>query len=126
MNNENSSKDLDAKLQEILASVRKTVRISNMALSTVSRTSFMATYESEDGICAMAIKPNNIAILAAVSTGGATVYKADFVVTDQGIGERRCIFKCETEQDADEIWELMNDKMYAWSQGEIESVDVEL
>jgi hypothetical protein len=62
--------------------------------------------------------------MAATGVNSNTVIKSDIVITKDGIGERRSTFQCETEEDADEIWNLINDKMYAWSKDEIEQVEL--
>ena len=33
--------------------------------------------------------------------------------------------QCETEEDASQIWDLLNDKMYEWSKGEVEKVEMD-
>jgi hypothetical protein len=121
MDNTNNIKD---KAEKILAETRKTVMVTNMALATAMNTSFMATYENDDGILVMALKPNNTAILAATGNNSNSIIKSDVIITKDGIGERRSTIQCETEEDADEIWHLINDKMYAWSKDEIEQVEL--
>jgi len=121
MDNTNNIKD---KAENILAETRKTVMVTNMSLATALGTPFMATYENDDGILVMALKPNNTAILAATGNNSNTVIKADIIITNDGIGERRSIFQCETEEDASQIWDLLNDKMYEWSKGEVEQVEL--
>lgn len=116
---------LNPKLEELIASVRKTVLVTNMSLATALETSFMATYENENGICSMAVKKNNTAILLANGTGGDVIYKCDFIINEEGIGERRAIYKCEDEESAQEIYELLNDRMYAWSNCEINEVELD-
>jgi hypothetical protein len=110
--------------EKLLAGVRQTVMVTNLSLATALDTPFMATYENDTGILVMALKPNNTAILAATGVNSNTVIKADIVITNEGIGERRSIFQCQTEEDADQIWDLLNDKMYEWSKGEVESVEL--
>lgn len=116
---------LNPKLEELIAAARKTVLVTNMSLATALETSFMATYENKNGICAMAVKKNNTAILLASGNGGDVVYKCDFIISDEGIGERKSIYQCEDEQSAEEIYELLSERMYAWSNGEINEVGVE-
>ena len=122
MDNTNNIKD---KAEELLAGVRQTVMVTNLSLATALGTPFMATYESDDGILVMALKPNNTAIIAATGNDSNTVIKSDIIIAKDGIGERRSTFQCETEEDANEIWDLLNDKMYAWSKGEIDQVEME-
>lgn len=110
--------------EKLLAGVRQTVMVTNMSLATALGTPFMATYESDDGILVMALKPNNTAILAATGNNSNSIIKSDLIITKDGIGERRSTFQCETEEDAEEIWNLINDKMYAWSKDEIEQVEL--
>ena len=125
MDNTNPTNKLDKNLEDLLVSVRKTVLVTNMSLATSMDTPFMATYENQKGICSMAMRTDNTAILAATSTGGNIVFKCNLVITDQGIGESRTVIQCEDSEGADEIWELINGRMYDWSQGEIEVVDIE-
>ena len=121
MDNTNKIKD---KAEKLLAGVRQTVMVTNLSLASVLDTPFMATYENDDGILVMALKPNNTAILAATGNNSNSIIKSDLIITKDGIGERRSTFQCETEEDASEIWDLLNDKMYAWSKGEVEEVEL--
>ena len=125
MDNTNNTNEIDKNLEDLLVNVRKTVLVTNMSLATSMDTPFMATYENQKGICSMAMRTDNTAILAATSTGGSMVFKCDLVITDKGIGERRTVIQCEDSEGADEIWELINGRMYDWSQGEIDIVDIE-
>lgn len=125
MDNTNPMNKINPKLEELIASVRKTVLVTNMSLATALETSFMATYENKNGICSMAVKKDNTAILLASGNGSDVVYKCDFIISDEGIGERRAIFQCESEESAEEIYELLSERMYAWSNGEINEVGVE-
>jgi hypothetical protein len=125
MDNTNPINEIDKNLEDLLVNVRKTVLVTNMSLATSMNNPFMATYENQKGICSLAMRTNNTAILAATSTGGSIVYKCDLIITDKGIGERRTIIQCEDAESADEIWELINGRMYDWSQGELEEVGIE-
>jgi hypothetical protein len=125
MDNTNPINEIDKNLEDLLVNVRKTVLVTNMSLATSMNNPFMATYENQKGICSLAMRTDNTAILAATSTGGRIVYKCDLVITDKGIGERRTIIQCEDAESADEIWELINGRMYDWSQGELEEVGIE-
>jgi hypothetical protein len=122
MDNTNKIKD---NAEKLLAGVRQTVMVTNMSLAAALETPFMATYENDDGILVMALRANNTAILAATGNNSNTVIKADIIITNEGIGERRSIFQCETEEDASQIWDLLNDKMYEWSKGEVEQVEMD-
>jgi hypothetical protein len=121
MDNTNNIKD---KAEKILAETRKTVMVTNMSLATALGTPFMATYENNDGILVMALKPNNTAILAATGNSSNSIIKSDIIITNEGIGERRTTFQCETEEDASQIWDLLNDRMFEWSKGEVEQVEL--
>ena len=125
MDNTNPINEIDKNVEDLLVNVRKTVLVTNMSLATSMNNPFMATYENQKGICSLAMRTNNTAILAATSTGGRIVYKCDLVITDKGIVERRTVIQCEDEESADEIWELINGRMYDWSQGELEEVGIE-
>jgi hypothetical protein len=118
---DNTNKD---NAEKLLAGVRQTVMVTNLYLAAALDTSFMATYENDDGILVMALKPNNTAVLAATGNNSNSIIKSDLIITKDGIGERRSTFQCETEEDAEEIWNLINDKMYAWSKDEIEQVEL--
>jgi hypothetical protein len=121
MDNTNNIKD---KAEKILAETRRTVMVTNMSLATALGTPFMATYENDDGILVMALKPNNTAILAATGNNSNSIIKSDIIITNEGIGERRTTFQCETEEDASQIWDLLNDRMFEWSKGEVEQVEL--
>jgi len=110
--------------EKLLAETRKTVMVTNMSLATALGTPFMATYENDDGILVMALKPNNTAILAATGNSSNSIIKSDIIITKDGIGERRSTFQCETEEDASQIWDLLNDRMFEWSKGEVEQVEI--
>jgi len=114
----------DTDPEKLLAGVRKTVMVTNLSLAATLDTPFMATYENDTGILVMALKPNNTAILAATGNSSNSIIKSDVIITKDGIGERRSTFQCETEEDADQIWDLLNDKMYEWSKGEVEQVEL--
>ena len=122
MDNTNKIKD---NAEKLLAGVRQTVMVTNLSLAAALETPFMATYESDEGILVMALRINNTAIMAATGVNSNTVIKADIVITKDGIGERRSTFQCETEEDASQIWDLLNDKMYEWSKGEVEKVEMD-
>jgi ethanolamine utilization protein EutQ (cupin superfamily) len=122
MDNTNNIKD---NAEKLLMGVRQTVMVTNLSLATALDTPFMATYENDSGILVMALRTNNTAIMAATGNNSNTVIQSDIVITEQGIGERRSTFQCETEEDADQIWELLNDKMYEWSKGEVEKVELD-
>ena len=124
MDNTNDDKVIDKEAERMLAAVRQTVLITNMSLAAALNTRLLAEYESEEGICNMALKPNNTAILATTSATGLTIYKSHFFIKDDAIGEQRHIYKCENEDDADTLWATINDKMFEWSRGEIKSVDI--
>ena len=125
MDNTNNTNEIDKNLEDLLVTVRKTVLVTNMSLATSMDTPFMATYENQKGICSMAMRTDNTAILAATSTGGSIVFKCNLVITDKGIGESRSVIQCEDSEGAEEIYELLNDRMYAWSNGEINEVGVD-
>jgi len=122
MDNTNKIKD---NAEKLLAGVRQTVMVTNLSLAAALETPFMATYESDEGILVMALRINNTAIMAATGVNSNTVIKADIVITKEGIGERRSTFQCETEEDASQIWDLLNDRMYEWSKGEVEKVEMD-
>jgi hypothetical protein len=122
MDNTNNIKD---NAEKLLAGVRQTVMVTNLSLAAALETPFMATYESDEGILVMALRINNTAIMAATGVNSNTVIKSDIVITKDGIGERRSTFQCETEEDASQIWDLLNDKMYEWSKGEVEKVEMD-
>ena len=122
MDNTNNIKD---NAEKLLAGVRQTVMVTNLSLAAALETPFMATYESDEGILVMALRINNTAIMAATGNNSNTVIKADIIITNEGIGERRSTFQCETEEDASQIWDLLNDKMYEWSKGEVEQVEMD-
>ena len=86
MDNTNNTNKIDKNLEDLLVTVRKTVLVTNMSLATSMDTPFMATYENQKGICSMAMRTDNTAILAATSTGGSIFFKCNLVITDQGIG----------------------------------------
>jgi hypothetical protein len=122
MDNTNNIKD---NAEKLLAGVRQTVMVTNLSLAAALETPFMATYESDEGILVMALRINNTAIMAATGVNSNTVIKSDIVITKDGIGERRSTFQCETEEDASQIWDLLNDRMYEWSKGEVEKVEMD-
>ena len=122
--NENNAVDKDA--ERMLAAVRQTVLITNMSLAAALNNGFIAQYESDQGICNMALKPNNTAVVAITAASGLTIYQSNFFISDNDeIGEHRYIYKFENEDNADEIWDKINDQMYQWSRNEIKSVSLE-
>jgi len=125
MDNTNENNELDKEAERMLAAVRQTVLITNMSLAAALNTSFIAQYESDQGICNMALKPNNTAVVATTAATGLTIYQSNFFIKDDSIGEQRCIYKCENEDDADEIWDKINHRIHQWSRDEIKSVNIE-
>ena len=123
MDNTNPINKIDKNLEFLVLNVRKNVLITNIALANALESPFMATYENQNGICSLAVRVDKTAILAATTTGGNVVFKCDLVIDDSGVVEHRSIIQCEDPESADEIWELINNRMYGWSQGEIESVE---
>ena len=121
MDNTNKIKD---NAEKLLAGVRQTVMVTNLSLAAALETPFMATYENDDGILVMALRSNSTAILAATGNNSNSIIKSDIIITKDGIGERRSTFQCETEEDASQIWDLLNDKMFEWSKGEVEQVEI--
>jgi hypothetical protein len=111
--------------EELLATVRKTVLVTNMSLATALEKPFIATYENDEGILMMALKPNNTCILVACGLESTTVIKCDFIIAGEGVGERRSIYKCKTKDEADEVWEVLTDKLEDWSAGVIETIELE-
>jgi len=120
-----NTNEMNNNAEKLLMGVRKTVMVTNLSLAAALETPFMATYESDEGILVMALRTNNTAIMAATANDSNTVIKSDIVIAKEGIGERRSIFQCETEEDASQIWDLLNDKMYEWSKGEVEKVEMD-
>ena len=119
-----NTNEMNNNAEKLLMGVRQTVMVTNMSLATALGTPFMATYESDEGILVMALRINNTAIMAATGVNSNTVIKSDIVITKDGIGERRSTFQCETEEDASQIWDLLNDRMFEWSKGEVEQVEL--
>lgn len=111
--------------EELLATVRKTVLVTNMSLATALEKPFIATYENDDGILMMALKPNNTSIIVACGHDSNTVIKCDFIIAGEGVGERRSIFKCKNKSDADDVWEVLTDKLDEWSNGDIDTIELE-
>ena len=110
--------------EELLDIVRKSVLVTNMSLAVALEKPFIATYENDEGILMMALKPNNTSILVACGIESSTVIKCDFFITDKGLAERRSIFKCKNKSDADDIWEILVDKLDDWSTGNIDTIEI--
>ena len=120
-----NTNNINVKVEELLAVVRKTVLVTNMSMACALESPFTATYESDDGILIMGIKPNNSAVVIATGNDSNTVVQCDFIIVDDGLGERRSIYKCDTEQDSSDIWEILNDRIDDWVAGSIDRVSVE-
>jgi hypothetical protein len=119
-----NNNDINNKAEQILAAVRKTVMVANMSLSTILDTPFMASYESNDGVLVMALRPNNTAVLVAAGDESNTVIQVDVLISEESIVERRSVFKCETTEDSDQIWGLLNEKLFDWSQNQIATIEI--
>jgi hypothetical protein len=117
-----NTNEMNDKTQKMITAIRHSVLIANISLSGALDTPFMATYENEDGILVMAMKPDHTAIILATGTDSSIINRLDIIVTDKGVAEKREVYQCETQEDADQIWDLLNDKMYDWSNGEIDNV----
>jgi len=117
-----NTNEINDKTQKMITAIRHSVLIANISLSGALDTPFMATYENEDGILVMAIKPDHTAIIVATGTDSSIINRLDIIVTDKGVAEKREVYQCETQKDADKIWDLLNDRIYDWSNGEIDNV----
>ena len=122
MDNNNNGNTFE---EDLLAIVRKTVLITNMSLAAALEKPFIATYENDEGILMMALKPNNTSIIVACGHNSNTVIKCDFIIAGEGVGERRSIFKCKNKDEADDVWEILTDKLDDWSAGGIETIEIE-
>ena len=111
--------------EELLSAVRKTVLVTNMSLATALEKPFIATYTNDEGTLMMALKPNNTSIIVACGHESTTVIKCDFIIAGEGVGERRSVYQCKTKNEADDVWEILTDKLEDWSAGGIETVDIE-
>lgn len=111
--------------ENMISTVRKTVLITNMSLATALEQPFVATYDCDQGIIMMALKPNNTAMIAATSFDSNVVIKSDFIIANGNIGEKKSVFKCDSKSDADDIWEILTDKFDDWAHERIPNVDVE-
>jgi hypothetical protein len=120
-----NTNEINDKTQKMITAIRHSVLIANISLSGALDTPFMATYENEDGILVMAIKPDHTAIIVATGTDSSIINRLDIIVTDKGVAEKREVYQCETQEDADKIWDLLNDRMYDWSNGEIGRVTLD-
>ena len=120
-----NTNEMNNNAEKLLDGVRQTVMVTNMSLAAALETPFMATYESDKGILVMALRTNNTAIMAVAASNRYAIIKSDIIITKDGIGERRSYFQCETQEDADQIWDLLNEKMYEWSKGEVEQVELD-
>jgi hypothetical protein len=117
-----NTNEMNDKTQKMITAIRHSVLIANISLSGALDTPFMATYENEDGILVMAIKPDHTAIIVATGTDSSIINRLDIIVTDKGVAEKREVYQCETQEDADKIWELLNNRIYDWSNSEIDNV----
>ena len=117
-----NTNEINDKTQKMITAIRHSVLIANISLSGALDTPFMTTYENEDGILVMAMKPDHTAIIVATATDSSIINRLDIIVTDKGVAEKREVYQCETQEDADQIWDLLNDRMYDWSNGEIDNV----
>ena len=125
MDNTNENNEVDKDAEHMLAAIRQTVLITNMSLAAALNTSFIAQYESEEGICNMALKPNNTAVVAITAASGLTIYQSNFFIKDDAIGEQRYIYRFDSEEDSVTVWTKINDQMHQWSRNEIKSVSLE-
>ena len=111
--------------ENLLEKVRKTVLVTNMSLAAALEQPFLATYDCDHGIIMMGLKTNNTAIVVATSFDSNTVIKCDFIIADGNIAEKRSVFKCDNKSDADDVWEIITDRLDDWSHGRIPDVDIE-
>lgn len=122
MSNTNPLNELHPYLIKMTNHIRKTVLVSNMALSTAMELPFMATYESDISSCVMALKPDNKAIVSTLHEN--VVLKCDIILMDENICERKSIYQCETTEEAINVWEIIYDKMEEWLKDEVSEVDL--
>lgn len=125
MDKEIPQSELEEKLKELVSNTRKLILATNISLAKAMNTSFIATYENKYGICSMAVRATNRAIFSATSSEGVVIYKTEFSIKEDVVSERRTVYKFEDQEATADMWELLNDKMYDWSEGEIESVEID-
>jgi hypothetical protein len=120
-----NANDDNAIALQLIAAVRTSVLVTNMSLAAALEKPFVATYENDEGILMMALRPDNTSILVACGLESSTVIKSHFVIRGEGIEERRSIYKCGTKSDADDVWEVLTDKLDEWSTGDIDTIEIE-
>ena len=122
MDNTNNIKD---NAEKLLAGVRQTVMVTNLSLAAALETSFQAMYEQKEGILFMGIRPDSTGILIATGEGSNLIIQLNVILGKDCIGERKSIYKFETHEDTIENWAILRDKVYEWSDGGIDEVELD-
>lgn len=128
MDNTNETNKLDLMAFKFLDFARKSVLITNMALSESMNEGLFATYEAfkdNGGYLVMGVRPNSSAIAAAYS-GNRILWSE--VVVEKGeelqMHHRLNAVNCPSADDNDRAWVELVDQIEEWTKCEREEIQV--
>lgn len=128
MDNTNETNQLDLMAFKFLDFARKSVLITNMALSESMNEGLFATYEAfkdNGGYLVMGVRPNSSAIAAAYS-GNRILWSE--VVVEKGeelkMHHRLNAVNCPSADDNDRAWVELVDQIEEWTKCEREEIQV--
>jgi hypothetical protein len=120
-----NTNEMNNNAEKLLMAVRQTVMVTNLSLAAALETSFQAMYEQKEGILFMGIRPDSTGILIATGEGSNSIIQLNVVLGKDCFGERKSIYKMETKEETVEVWQTLRDKVYEWSDGEIDEVGLD-
>ena len=120
-----NTNEINNNAEKLLMAVRQTVMVTNLSLAGALETSFQAMYEKKGGILFMGIRADSTAVLIATGEGSNSIIQLNVVLGKDCFGERKSIYKLETHEETIQVWQKLRDKVYEWSDGEIEKVELD-
>ena len=120
-----NTNEINNNAEKLLMAVRQTVMVTNLSLAGALETSFQAMYEKKEGILFMGIRADSTAVLIATGEGSNSIIQLNVVLGKDCIGERKSIYKLETHEETIQVWQKLRDKVYEWSDGVIDEVELD-
>lgn len=128
MNNTNDNNEIDTMAFKFLDYAKKSVLITNMALSEAMSQGLFATYEGfkdNGGYLVMGVRPNSTAIAAAYS-GSRILWSEIFFEKNEEmkLHQRLNAMNCPDADDNDRFWVQLVDQIEEWTKCEREEIEI--
>ncbi len=128
MNNTNNNNELDIMAYKFLDFAKKSVLVTNMALSESMNQGIFATYEAfkdNGGYLVMGVRPNSTAIIAAYA--GARILWSEILFErgdEMKIHQRINAINCEDDDRNNQLWSDLVDQIEEWTKCEREEIEI--